>query len=71
VLLIAGENDPATPVESARLVAQTLPNSRVVAIQGGTHMTGSACLDDMVARFVQTGTTSELPSCPEARPAQH
>jgi pimeloyl-ACP methyl ester carboxylesterase len=71
VLLIAGENDPATPVESARLVAQTLPNSRVVAIQGGTHMTGSPCLDDMVARFIDTGTASGLPSCPEARPAQH
>jgi pimeloyl-ACP methyl ester carboxylesterase len=67
VLLIAGENDPATPADSARLAARTLPNSRVVAIAGGTHMTGSACLDDMVASFVETATTAGLPACPESR----
>jgi len=57
------ENDPATPVESAQLAARTLPNGRVLAIAGGTHMSGSACLDEVVARFVDTARTSDLPVC--------
>jgi pimeloyl-ACP methyl ester carboxylesterase len=66
VLLIAGENDPATPVESATLAAQTLPNSRVIAIRGGTHLSGSTWLDGIVARFVETARTTGLPPCPDA-----
>ena len=65
VLLIAGENDPATPVESARLVARTLSNSRVVTIRGGTHSSGSSCLDEVIVRFIVNAKTVALPSCPE------
>src|SRR5258706_10512149 len=37
VLLISGDEDPATPAASAELAARYLPNSRHVVIRGGTH----------------------------------
>ena len=60
VLLIAGEEDPATPASFARHAAETLSHSRVVAIPNGTHLSGGACLDDMMVHFVTTASTDGI-----------
>jgi len=67
VLLIAGDSDPATPVEMAREAAKTLSNSRVVELTGGTHLTTSPCLDNMLAAFLDTAKLDDLPSCAGAK----
>jgi len=59
-LLIGGEEDPATPAAFARHAAETLTHSRVVAIPNGTHLTGGACLDDMIVQFVATASTKGM-----------
>lgn len=53
-LLISGTLDPATPPEMAADLARGLPNSQVVTIADGSHVTGSPCFDRMVAQFVAT-----------------
>jgi len=53
-LLISGALDPVTPPEMAVDVAHNLPNGEVVTIPKGTHGTGSLCIDNMVAQFVDT-----------------
>jgi len=60
VLLIAGEEDPATPASFARHAAETLPHSRVVAIPNGTHLSGAACLDQIILHFVSTTSTDGI-----------
>lgn len=60
VLLISGEQDPATPAASAELAARHLPNSRHIVIRGGTHGTASECLDKISADFVRLGTAAGL-----------
>jgi len=52
VLLITGAADPATPPWAAEHAARRLPHGRVVAIPNGTHGTSSACIDKMIAQFV-------------------
>ena len=59
-LLIAGEEDPATPASFARHVAETLTHSRVVAIPNGTHLSGAACLDDMIVHFVSAASAQGI-----------
>lgn len=77
VLIMAGENDPATPLEWAEKVAGTLPRSRVLVVPGGTHtvygLEGTACIDRLIAGFIERGTPEGLDfeSCRKAirRPA--
>ncbi|HEV8148516.1 MAG TPA: alpha/beta hydrolase [Bryobacteraceae bacterium] len=60
VLLISGDEDPATPAASAELAARHLPNSRHVVIRGGTHGTQSDCLDKIAADFVARGSAKDV-----------
>jgi pimeloyl-ACP methyl ester carboxylesterase len=64
VLIMAGENDPATPREWAEKVAATLPRGRVLAVPGGTHtvygLEGTACIDRLIADFIDRGTAEGL-----------
>ena len=59
-LLISGEEDPATPPAIARHAAEGLSHSLVVAIPHGTHLTGSACIDKMIMRFIDTGSETGI-----------
>ena len=64
VLLVAGENDPATPLEWALRVARALPRSRLLVVPGGAHtfygLEGVECLDRLTADFVARGSAEEL-----------
>jgi pimeloyl-ACP methyl ester carboxylesterase len=53
-LLISGALDPATPPEVSAQAARDLTRSQVVLLTEGTHGTGSACVDGIVAQFVKT-----------------
>ncbi len=60
VLLISGVLDPATPPEMAEQTARDLAHSRLIAIQEGTHGTGSPCIDGLIANFVEQGSVEHL-----------
>jgi pimeloyl-ACP methyl ester carboxylesterase len=53
-LLISGALDPVTPPEVSRVTARDLSDSQTVLLNNGTHGTGSACVDGIVAKFVAT-----------------
>jgi pimeloyl-ACP methyl ester carboxylesterase len=59
-LLISGALDPATPPEASAQTAHDLSNSRVVIVKDGTHGTGSACIDGLIAQFVAQGSAADL-----------
>jgi pimeloyl-ACP methyl ester carboxylesterase len=60
VLLISGAEDPATPPSFAEHAAKSLTHSRVVTIPKGTHLTASACLDKIIAQFIDTASTAAV-----------
>ena len=60
VLLISGVLDPATPPEMAEQTARDLTHSRLVPIPEGTHGTGSPCIDNLIANFVEQGSVEHL-----------
>jgi pimeloyl-ACP methyl ester carboxylesterase len=60
VLLIAGEEDPATPPWLAVHAADGLTHSRVVAIPHGTHLTGAACIDNMMVQFIKAASVEGI-----------
>jgi pimeloyl-ACP methyl ester carboxylesterase len=60
VLMISGAGDPATPPSTAVEAARSLPNSKLVTIEHGTHMTDSPCIDAMIAQFVAQGSAAGL-----------
>ncbi len=53
-LLISGGLDPVTPPEISVALAKALSRSQVVVLEDGTHGTGSACVDGIVGKFVET-----------------
>jgi len=59
-LLISGGLDPATPPATARAAAAALPESLSVVVKEGTHGTGSACVDGIIADFIARGSTKGL-----------
>lgn len=59
-LLIAGAEDPATPPYLAAHAAEGLSHSRVVAIPHGTHLTGAACIDNMIVQFIQAASATGI-----------
>jgi len=59
-LLIAGDEDPATPTPTARHAAEQLRNSLVVGIPFGTHATSAACIDRIIVQFIDAGSTGGL-----------
>jgi pimeloyl-ACP methyl ester carboxylesterase len=64
VLIMVGENDPATPPTSARAAASRLSNARVVVVPYGGHvlsgLIGERCAYDLAARFVETADQRSL-----------
>ncbi|MES1245822.1 MAG: alpha/beta hydrolase [Acidobacteriota bacterium] len=64
VLILAGENDPTTPVEWARRVSETLPGSRLLVVPGGNHvfhnLEGIGCIDRLTAELVERGSAAGL-----------
>jgi pimeloyl-ACP methyl ester carboxylesterase len=56
VLLIAGEEDPATPTWLAERAAKSLSHGRVVSIPNGTHLTSAECTDNLIAQFIRAGS---------------
>jgi len=69
-LLVSGERDPVTPPEFGERVLRGLPNGRHVVIPYGGHGSGGgACLDGLIARFVERGSAAGLDaSCLEKVP---
>ncbi len=63
-LLISGALDPVTPPESSAETARNLSASQVVVIKDGTHGTGSACVDGVIGRFIDTAAKVDA-SCVE------
>jgi len=68
VLHLQGLTDGMTPVEGARNTAAALPGTLITTADGdhGVFGAGNACVDDVVAEFIATGTlpaTSEV-TCP-------
>ncbi|HWM91275.1 MAG TPA: alpha/beta fold hydrolase [Thermoanaerobaculia bacterium] len=63
VLIYAGENDPAMPIEWAERVAATLPESRVLVVPGGAHvfygLPGVECLDRVYSDFLTHGSSGK------------
>jgi pimeloyl-ACP methyl ester carboxylesterase len=59
-LLIGGDEDPATPSATARHAAEGLSHSRVIAIPYGTHTTGSACIDNLFAQFIDAASANGI-----------
>jgi len=58
VLVVGTRFDPATRYEGAQLVADLLPNSSLLTVEGWGHTSLflSACADDAVAQYLLTGT---------------
>lgn len=59
-LLISGALDPATPPEASAQAARDLSSSKVVIVKGGTHGTGSPCIDGLISQFVAQGSATGL-----------
>jgi pimeloyl-ACP methyl ester carboxylesterase len=63
-LLVSGERDPVTPAANGEKVVRTLKNGRHLIIADAGHstqgMTGSDCLDGMIATFIEAGTAQGL-----------
>ena len=75
VLILAGENDPATPLAWAEQVAASLAGSRILVIPGGAHsftgLEGIECTDRVAADFLARGGAEgaekvDLESCRRA-----
>ena len=64
VLILTGQWDPVTPPAYGDAVARHLPNSLHVVIPHGGHgfggLEGLACVQNLVAGFVERGTTAGL-----------
>jgi len=68
VLIVDGELDPVTPPRFARDAVKHMPNALLVVIPRAHHgwdgLTHEECLETLLNRFLETGTTEGLdPSC--------
>jgi len=54
VLMMSGENDPATPPRYGAEALRYLPNGRQVIVPGAGHVTGSTCVDTIKRQFLNT-----------------
>jgi hypothetical protein len=59
VLLIGNRYDPATPYRNAVAVADLLPNSTLLTVDGVGHwaVRGSSCAASLMAQYLLTGAT--------------
>src|SRR5579884_124295 len=63
-LLLAGDNDPITPPAFARLAAQTLSQSRVIAVPGFAHaVTSTPCGATLANQFFTQPATNPATGC--------
>ncbi len=64
VLIMAGDNDPATPPSAGRAAASRLSNGRVVVIPHSGHtiqgLIGEECVKQIAARFLETADQRSL-----------
>lgn len=60
VLMLSGELDGATPPEYSTAMLTHLPNGRQVLIPNEAHGYQSPCLVNLVAAFIDKGSTKEL-----------
>jgi pimeloyl-ACP methyl ester carboxylesterase len=60
VLIFSGGADPVTPSWIADGAAKHLPNSRHIIIQYGAHTTSAPCLDDLMGKFLDSGSAKTL-----------
>jgi hypothetical protein len=61
--VLTSDTDPATPTVNAMRVFSRLDDAYLVVLQGGPHVIfdwGYACVDDLIAAFVGSGTLPEL-----------
>ena len=67
-LLLAGEFDPATPVEYARQAAATLSRAQLFVFPAAGHavLWSEACADDIVAAFLAAPHERPDTGCPDA-----
>jgi pimeloyl-ACP methyl ester carboxylesterase len=63
-LIYSGQWDPVTPPEYGDRVAKNLPNSLHLVVPSGGHgfggLAGVECLEDITAKFFETGSTKGL-----------
>jgi len=60
-LLLAGSADPVTPPDYAEQVAQNLPNSRVIVLEGmGHNVMYRGCLPKLISDFLMNGSVEGL-----------
>jgi pimeloyl-ACP methyl ester carboxylesterase len=60
VLMISGEDDPATPPRYGTEALRYLPNGRQVIVPDAGHFTGSNCVDSIERQFLETYDTRAL-----------
>ena len=64
VLIVTGENDPATPPASARAAASRLTNAKVIIVPEGGHsldgLIGDDCATGLTRRFLETANVRSL-----------
>ena len=74
VLIVIGDNDPATPPSAGRAAASRLSNARMIVVPYGGHVSGPhrrGLREGIAARFLETADQRSLDVCvPEVCPAQ-
>jgi pimeloyl-ACP methyl ester carboxylesterase len=64
VLIVVGDNDPATPPSAARAAASRLSNARVAVVPYSGHtmqgLIGENCVKGIMARFLETADQRSL-----------
>jgi pimeloyl-ACP methyl ester carboxylesterase len=64
VLIINGDNDPATPPATGRTAASRLSNARVIVVPHGGHalqgLIGEECVTQIAAQFLETADQRSL-----------
>jgi pimeloyl-ACP methyl ester carboxylesterase len=60
VLVLSGHRDPVSPPHWGEKVAAHLPNGRHVVLAGGFHVDAGTCTQELVTRFLETGSAADL-----------
>ncbi len=60
VLMISGQDDPATPPAFGRAALKYLPNGRQIVVPHAGHSIESECIDRLIVAFVDTRDSKHL-----------
>lgn len=60
VLILSGHRDPVSPPHWGERVASHLPTGRHVVLAGGFHVDAGTCTQELVTRFLATGSAADL-----------